>query len=86
MKIITRLLSATALAALLTVFTLPLFTTFGMANGYLGCFTSDCDDDGHDHSHGNVHGAPGPIAGAGLPILAVGYGVYWLIKRRRKSD
>ena len=26
------------------------------------------------------HGAPGPIAGAGLPILAVGYGVYWLIK------
>jgi hypothetical protein len=34
---------------------------------------------------GNVHGAPGPIAGAGLPILAVGYGVYWLIRRRRKA-
>jgi hypothetical protein len=32
----------------------------------------------------NVSGAPGPIAGAGLPILAIGYGVYWLIKRRRK--
>jgi hypothetical protein len=30
--------------------------------------------------------APGPIAGAGLPFLAVGYGVYWLIKRRRKAD
>ena len=29
-------------------------------------------------------GAPGPIAGAGLPVLAVGYGVYWL-NRRRKS-
>jgi hypothetical protein len=28
--------------------------------------------------HG-VRGAPGPIAGAGLPILAVGYGVYWLV-------
>jgi len=28
----------------------------------------------------------GPIAGAGLPFLAVGYGVYWLIKRRRKTD
>jgi hypothetical protein len=27
--------------------------------------------------------APGPIAGAGLPVLAVGFGVYWLIKRRR---
>jgi len=35
---------------------------------------------------GGVHGAPGPIAGAGLPFLAVGYGVYWLIKRRRRAD
>jgi mannose-6-phosphate isomerase-like protein (cupin superfamily) len=25
-----------------------------------------------------VHGAPGPIAGAGLPDLAIGYGGYWL--------
>ena len=33
----------------------------------------------------NVSGAPGPIAGAGLPVLAVGYGVYWLIKRRRRK-
>jgi hypothetical protein len=33
-----------------------------------------------------ARGAPGPIAGAGLPFFAVGYGVYWLIKRRRKAD
>jgi len=27
-----------------------------------------------------VHGAPGPLVGAaGLPVLAVGYGVYWLV-------
>jgi hypothetical protein len=32
-----------------------------------------------------ARGAPGPIAGAGLPFIAVGYGVYWLIKRRRKG-
>jgi hypothetical protein len=31
-------------------------------------------------------GAPGPIAGAGLPVLAVGFGVYWLIRRRRKAN
>ena len=35
---------------------------------------------------GGYHGAPGPVLGAGLPFLAVGYGVYWLVKRRRKVD
>jgi hypothetical protein len=30
-------------------------------------------------------GAPGPIAGAGLPVVAVGFGVYWLVKRRRRK-
>jgi len=32
------------------------------------------------------HGAPGPLAAAGLPFLAVGYGAYWLFKRRRKPE
>jgi hypothetical protein len=39
-----------------------------------------------DYKDGGPHGAPGPIAGAGLPFLAVGYGVYWLVRRRRKAD
>lgn len=30
-----------------------------------------------------TRGVPGPIAGAGLPVLAVGCGVYWLVRRRR---
>jgi len=37
-------------------------------------------------SGGHYHAAPGPIAGAGLPVLAIGYGVYWLVKRRRKTN
>jgi hypothetical protein len=41
---------------------------------------------GRDHKGGDVHGTPGPIAGAGLPVLAIGYGVYWLVKRRRKVN
>ncbi|WP_143198905.1 hypothetical protein [Bradyrhizobium sp. NAS80.1] len=37
-------------------------------------------------SDGGVHGAPGPIVGAGLPVIAVAYGVYWLARRRHKAD
>ena len=40
-------------------------------------------------NNGGHYGAPGPIAGAGLPILAVGavgYGIYWFVRRRRRTD
>jgi hypothetical protein len=58
----------------------------------MGALADDHDrswggDRGHHGDRGSsVHGAPGPIAGAGLPILAVGFGAYWLVKRRRKAQ
>ncbi|MCS3896435.1 hypothetical protein M2171_005568 [Bradyrhizobium japonicum USDA 38] len=49
-----------------------------------------CNGNGNcENAPGQVkkyEGAPGPIAGAGLPVLAIGYGIYWLVKRRRKVD
>jgi hypothetical protein len=48
---------------------------------------ADDHDRGRDNDHGHhFHAAPGPIAGASLPVLAVGFGVYWLVRRRRKAE
>jgi hypothetical protein len=48
-----------------------------------------CDHGGLcDDAHGHVD-APAPLIGASLPGLAVGFGVFWLIRnrgRRRKVD
>jgi hypothetical protein len=48
---------------------------------------SNSTDGGGHGAPGAVHGAPGPVAGAGLPLalIAVGYGVYRLVRRRHKS-
>jgi hypothetical protein len=40
---------------------------------------------GSQWKDGGMHGAPGPIAGAGLPILLIGGGIYWVVRRSRQN-
>jgi hypothetical protein len=72
MKTATRMASA----FLLGLLTSPVFTMATLAQSQpLPCSTC------------SYRGAPGPIIGAGLPVLAIGfgYGIYWLVKRRSKT-
>jgi hypothetical protein len=55
-------------------------------------FARDDDDDG-DHrgnfgngNTGTVVGAPGPIAGVGLPILAIAGGYMWIRRQKQKDQ
>ena len=76
MKLTSGLMTAAALTFVLTMGSPTAFSCNGNGN---------CENAPGQNKPGHVSGAPGPIAGAGLPLLAVGYGVYWLVKRRRKS-
>jgi hypothetical protein len=82
MMIYTRIPNGLALVA--TLFALAGAVVFGTPNlaNAQNC-DGNCNQQGNNQQ--NTRGAPGPIAGGGLPVLAVGYGVYWLIKRRRRK-
>jgi len=43
----------------------------------------------NNNSQGRVRGAPGPLVGAGiagLPVLLVAGGIYWIVRRRKKPN
>jgi hypothetical protein len=47
------------------------------------------DPNNNNQGGGNHPAAPGPLVGAGpvgWVIGGVGYGVYWLVRRRRKAN
>jgi LPXTG-motif cell wall-anchored protein len=52
------------------------------------------DDDNNRGDDGNkrrddgrgVHGAPGPLMGAGLPVLLIGGGIYVIVRRKKRSS
>ena len=72
MKIASGVLAATALVLTLGVAASPASACNDKGN----CANAPGHNPGHE-----TRGAPGPIAGAGLPVLAIGYGVYWLDDR-----
>jgi LPXTG-motif cell wall-anchored protein len=45
------------------------------------------DNQGQDNNDqgGGGHGAPGPLMGAGLPVLLIGGGIYWIVRRKKRS-
>jgi LPXTG-motif cell wall-anchored protein len=34
----------------------------------------------------NFQGAPGPLMGAGLPVLLIGGGIYWIVRRKKRAS
>ena len=63
---------------------LALFLTAATGAGYVAYQVHESSGPTKGNG-GGVHGVPGPLAGAGLPFIAVGYGVYWLVRRRRNT-
>ena len=45
------------------------------------------DQGQNNNSQGRgARGAPGPLAGASLPVILIGGGIYWLVRRRKRAS
>jgi hypothetical protein len=40
----------------------------------------------NNNQGGGYRGAPGPIVGAGLPVLLIGGGIYWMVRRKKRAS
>jgi hypothetical protein len=60
---------------------------FAMSTGsaYAACTARDCPSRFVDPDPPHYSGAPGPIVGAGLPVLVVLGGAYYVVRRRRRN-
>ena len=38
------------------------------------------------NGQGHTRGAPGPLMGASLPVILIGGGIYWLVRRRKRAS
>jgi LPXTG-motif cell wall-anchored protein len=56
----------------------------GQDNNNQGQDNNNQGQDNNDQGGGG-HGAPGPLMGAGLPVLLIGGGIYWIVRRKKRS-
>jgi hypothetical protein len=66
------------------VFALPMALAFSVT--VLGLTVLALAGNGNNQGQiqgGDVRGAPGPVVGTGLPVILIGGGIYWLVRRRK---
>ena len=44
------------------------------------------NDNSQGNEGGGLRGAPGPLMAAGLPVLLIGGGIYWIVRRKKRSS
>jgi hypothetical protein len=64
------------------VLALPLALLFALS---VPAFAKNDKDDNGKHP-GQTRGAPGPILGAGLPVILIGGGIYWLVRKKKRAS